>query len=404
MKKVSEFIKDNLGKTVRTVSKDSGTYIGLPNPFSVPSVNGCFQEMYYWDTYFINVGLIADGYTEQAKNNCDNLKFLVDRYGFIPNASRTYYLTRSQPPYFAFAVKDLEDFYAIEELKSVYKSIKREYLWWNANRTTAIGLNRYGDNGVSDELYAESSAYAKERIEVPDGTDEIELGKDHFAVCESGWDCSPRFGQVTGCKDSCPVDLNSNLFFYETYLGYLQKKLGIEDGENWTEKSENRKSLVNKYLWNEEKSVFFDYNFVTGKQSEVVSCAAFQPYFVKMVGSDKTGGLKNLYKRLMKKCGLAATDKDYGKYQWSYPNGWANLHYIAYVALKNYGLYKEARELASKYTALVEKNFERTGCLWEKYNVVSSGEEPLSEYKTPEMLGWTAGVYEYLKGELCVSE
>lgn len=105
----------------------------------MPSVSGCFQEMYYWDTYFINVGLIADGYTEQAKNNCDNFKFLVDRYGFIPNASRTYCLTRSQPPYFAFAVKDLEDFYAIEELKSVYKSIKREYLWWNANRTTASG-------------------------------------------------------------------------------------------------------------------------------------------------------------------------------------------------------------------------------------------------------------------------
>ena len=104
---LSEFIKNNWANTIREVKKDSGTLIGLPYPFTIPSINDYFQEMYYWDTYFTSVGLIAGGLVAQAKNNCNNLKYLVDRYGFIPNASRTYYLTRSQQPYFAFAVKDL---------------------------------------------------------------------------------------------------------------------------------------------------------------------------------------------------------------------------------------------------------------------------------------------------------
>ena len=398
---LSEFIENNWASTIREVKKDSGTLIGLPYPFTIPSINDYFQEMYYWDTYFTSVGLIAGGLVAQAKNNCNNLKYLADRYGFIPNASRTYYLTRSQPPYFAFAVKDLEKEYAPYELKDFYFSVANEYEWWQKNRSTDTGLNRYGDNGVSDRLYAESAEYAKQRIKVPENVNETELGKDHFAVCESGWDCSPRFGKVIGCKDSLPIDLNSNLYFYETYLASLQSLLGINDGIDWAERAEKRKKAIDCLMWNTEKEMYYDYNFVTKKQSEVISCAAFHPYFVKMADKNKTQGLENAYDALMKPYGLACTDRDYGHYQWSYPNGWAPLQYIAYIALKNYDMTDKAESVAGKYVKLLEKVYENTGTTFEKYNVADGNDRTLDENSDHHtMMGWTTGVYVYFKKEL----
>ena len=123
---VKDYIEQNWKKTIREAKEDVGTNIGLPYPFTVPSPKDCFQEMYYWDTYFTNVGLIAGGLIQQAKYNCLNFKYLVDRFGFIPNGSRTYFLSRSQPPYFAFATNDLEEYFSIEELQSLYESIKKE--------------------------------------------------------------------------------------------------------------------------------------------------------------------------------------------------------------------------------------------------------------------------------------
>lgn len=398
MSKVKEYIEQNIKNTIREVKEDVGTYIRLPFPFTVPSLKGAFQEMYYWDTYFINVGLISDGYLEQAKNNCLNFQYLVDRFGYIPNGSRTYFLSRSQPPYFAFAAKELEDFYSYEELKSLYDSIKREYFWWQTNRRADNGLNFYGDNGVSDDVYIQCGTDACLRMGKVFNNDLRDIGKNFLAIAESGWDCSPRFDTYKGklgCIESSPLDLNCNLFFYETYLGNLQKKLIIDDGENWEEKASERKSLIEEYMWNSEKQIYLDYNFVTKKQCDVISCAAFHPYFTKMASEDKRHGLMNAYRSLVKEYGVAATDKNYGNYQWSYPNGWANLHYIAYIALKNYGFNHEAKNVAEKYLTLIDKSFAETGSLWEKYNVINGSVKVVNEYEMPEMMGWTAGVYLY---------
>lgn len=395
---VKDYIEQNWKKTIREAKEDVGTNIGLPYPFTVPSPKDCFQEMYYWDTYFTNVGLIAGGLIQQAKYNCLNFKYLVDRFGFIPNGSRTYFLSRSQPPYFAFATNDLEEYFSIEELQSLYESIKKEYEWWQTNRLTKIYLNAYGDNGVSDEFYMEYANDACQRTETEFIGELSDIGKNFLAIAESGWDCSPRFDTykgALGCVESCPVDLNCNLYFYETYLGRLQKILKIKDGINWKKQANDRKFLIDRYMWNAKKQIYLDYNFVTKTQCDVISCAAFHPYFTKMAGEDKKRGLLNAYHLLVKQYGVAVTDKEYGKYQWGYPNGWANLQYIAYKALKNYGFEEEAKSVAEKYLTLIEKTFSETGSLWEKYNVVNGGVNVINEYDMPEMMGWTAGVYLY---------
>lgn len=400
MKRVKEYIEEKIGKTVCNVKSDEGTYIGLPYPFTTPTPNTGvgFREMYYWDTYFANLGLIASGDIEQAKNNTGNFNYLVKRFGYIPNGSRTFYLSRSQPPYFAFAVSDLENQYSESELKEFYHSIKTEYEWWQKNRNTELGLNRYGDNGVSREEYEEYAKAAQKRTDGAFKGDNVKTGKNFLAIAESGWDCSPRFNTHLGeygCMNGLPVDLNANLYFYEVYLNRLQKRLRITGDEDYLARSENRKQLINCYLWNREKSVYLDYDTKAGKNYSVVSCAAFQPYFVKMADDDMKDGLLNAYKALIKDFGVSATDKDYGKYQWSYPNGWPPLQYIAFVSLKNYGFYNEAKTVAEKYVGLCNSVYEKTGCLWEKYNVAEGNVNVTNEYAMPEMFGWTAGVYLY---------
>ena len=125
---VKAFILENWDKTVRTNTVDAGSLIGLPKPYTVPCIEGFFQEMYYWDTYFTNIGLLLSGKVEQAINNTENIAYLIERYGKMPNGSRTFYLNRSQPPFFSQAVRDIfEATGDLEWLSRMYSTAEKEY-------------------------------------------------------------------------------------------------------------------------------------------------------------------------------------------------------------------------------------------------------------------------------------
>ena len=394
---MKNYILNNWEKTIREAKESKDKIIPLPKPFTVPSIADYFQEMYYWDTYFTNVGLFASGLTEQAINNCENMSYIINKYGFFPNATRTCFLKRSQPPYFAFTVKDIYEVTKDNEwLKEKYEVIKKEYNWWMTNRITEMGLNRYGDSGETIEACKENGLWALNRMNMKETFkgDIVAFGRDHFAVCESGWDCSPRFNDR--CMYACPIDLNCNLYFYERYLYELQQNFNIIDGIDWQEKAQKRKQLINKYLWNEEKQIYLDYDFVKEEQFECLSAAAFHPYFVDLADEGKIQGLYNCYTLFVKKYGVASTDRYYGKYQWSYPNGWAPNQFIAYKAFKNYGMNEYAEEVSKKYIELLEKVYEQTGTTFEKYNVIDGSDKTYDEGKVHHaMMGWTAGVYMY---------
>ena len=73
--------------------------ISLPYEYVVPG--GRFKEIYCWDSYFTIEGLLVDNQEHIARNMVDNFAYLIDTLGFIPNGTRNYYLSRSQPPFFS---------------------------------------------------------------------------------------------------------------------------------------------------------------------------------------------------------------------------------------------------------------------------------------------------------------
>ena len=395
---VIDFIKENIKKTVRENTKGDETLIGLPFPYTVPSVSEAFQEMYYWDTYFTNVGLIKSGEVNLAKNNVDNLLYMADKYGFVPNGNRTWYLNRSQPPFLSLMVRDIyKETKDCDWLKNAVKILEKEYSFWMSKRITDTGLNCYGSE-ASDESYFEDCENFANRLHVNlsdlDRNQKIFRGKCFYAECESGWDFSPRFSLL--CKKYLPIDLNCLLYIYEINFAYFYNQLG-KDSSKYTELAKIRNERINKYLFDETRGVYADYNYIDKTFSDVLSCASFFPYFANLKLHDENNvGL--LFNTLINNYGLVACEnKGNIPFQWAAPNGWAPLQFVAYIGLKNVGENAMADEVKQKYVDLIEKNFEIRHNLFEKYNVINGDCQTVDEYTMPTMLGWTAGVYLFFK-------
>lgn len=398
MKSTIDFIIENYPKTIRKNQKDADSLIGLPYSYTVPCVENNFQEMYYWDTYFTNIGLLCSDNIEQAVNNTENVAFLIGKYGKMPNGSRKYFLNRSQPPFFSQMVRDIYDKTKNNDwLSRMYTSLKREYEFWQTKRITSSGLNRYYSDNAS--FGHEDAEYFCNRcsITMPSEQAEIEeYSKSIMSLCESGWDCTSRFGLYA--HNYNPVCLNSLLYGMEKNLSYFSEKLKNGESAFFNDLSEKRRTLMNKYMC-DENGVFFDYDFSNRLRSSIFSAASFYPLVFKLSTVEQAKKTVDLLSLIEKAHGVAGCENKSGimQLQWDYPNGWACLQYMVLVGLLNYGYKEEAKRIAEKYVDLVDVNFEKTGNLWEKYNVVTGDVANTTEYETPTMLGWTAGVYLYAK-------
>lgn len=392
---VKEYISRKMSETLRVNQCDRETLIGLPHPYNVPCAEKTFNELYYWDTYFTNKALFVLGDTKQAKNNVENILYLINRFGYMPNGSRTYLLLRSQPPYAALMVSDIfKQTGDTEFLRKAFTILKKEYDFWMTHRGTENGLNHYGcenDNKNCAEFYFNCVV---PRIGELNRAPE-EAGRHYLAEAESGWDFTPRFGGL--CADYNPVDLNSNLYIYETLFSEYEVLLGEGDGGGWRKKAQLRAKRMNALLLNEQKQAFMDYNYKSGALSPCLSAASFQPYFVGVVPKEYRCGLLSVLKKLESRNGVYAAQSAKSNFQWAYPNVWAPNQYIAVKALERYGYYEEAKRIAQNYILMIERNYEKYGKLFEKYNGLTGDVDAISEYGTPEMLGWTAGVYLELK-------
>ena len=398
---VKDYILKNWQATIRYNPKDEeihgSTRIGLPKPYTVPSISDRFQEMYYWDTYFINRGLILSGLLEQAKNNTENMFYLIEKFGFMPNGNRSFYLNNSQPPFLSMMVKDVFSVTNDKNwLKEAVYYLEKEYEFWDKNRKTAIGLNQYSCNkkGAIDEK--KYIGFLESIGGRPEGHSDEDLSCQYITICESGWDITPRFGFET--ENYVQVELNALLWALESNLAQFYHILDMNGVEKWTKKAEIRKTLMEKYMLKD--GVFYDYNMKTGKVSDIFSSASFYPMFLGMVTDEQAKSLSDNLYRLEAKYGITATESQAPKYtyQWQYPNGWAPQQNIVIQGLSKYGYKEDALRVAKKYTDLVEKNFETTNNIWEKYNVVTGGidvaDESSERHATlPPMMGWTAGVY-----------
>ena len=401
------FIRDSWEKSVRYLPEDSGSHIGMPLPYTVPSVSGGFQELYYWDLFFTNEGLIIDGLVDQARNNTENLAWMVERFGKILNGSNTFYLNRSQPPVFSLMVRQVYEATGdLDWLRKILPSLEKEYRFWMTERMTPCGLNHDSNNASEKEKW-DFLRLVKRRfgegfnLEGCTREDSLRVASHYISEAEC-WDFTPRFKGE--CEDYCPVDLNALLYIYEKNFSHFSRILGNRAAaRRWDRAARHRKHLMVKYMRNPKDGIFYDYNFVSGERSDVVSAAQFFLLLGKAVSRRHARGIVQSLQVLEYPHGISACEKeDYPfVYQWSYPNGWAPLQYVTVRGLDNYGYTEDARRIARHYVDLLTESYDKTGTLWEKYNVDEGNLNVGDEYKMPTMLGWTAGSYvwltEYLK-------
>ena len=389
---VKQYINSHWADCIKENREDKDTLIGMPYPYIVPSV-GYFDELYYWDTFFTNKGLALSGRFDQVKYNTDNMLYMVEKYGFMPNGNRTYYLTRSQPPFLSAMVYDVYSHYKDKAwLRGAYLTLKKEYDFWMTKRIAKNGLNVYGSHNYTDGSLEYSVGQLGKRIGfMPEGNTR-DLGYHTLAVCESGWDICSRWGFEL--YNYNPVDLNSLMYLFESNMQYFSTELGVDEEEAWRNAAKKRKNLMLEYMDNGD-GVLLDYNFISDTRSDVFSVASFYPMFVGLLDECRAKTLVLNLNRLEARYGVCTTEKNVikGAYQWGYPNGWACLQYITVFALQKYGFADDARRIAEKYIELVDKIFDDTNNLWEKYNVIDGSIEVVDEYKMPTMMGWSAGVY-----------
>ncbi len=398
--------------------QQNSSLVPLPFPYVVPG--GRFREIYYWDSYFTMLGLAESGRYDLIQNMVDNFCFLINQFGHIPNGNRTYYLSRSQPPFFSLMIKLLAEKAGDHVYLKYLDCMEQEYLYWMrgiayldsvpdthervVEPETGEILNRYWDSlpqPRQESYHTDVAAFRKS------GSDST-LYRDIRATCESGWDFSSRWlKDDTSLKsvhttEILPIDLNCLIYHLELILGKCyQLKSDMNMSEYYLKKAEIRKRLINKYFWNNDKNFYFDYNFADNKQSDSYTLAGVFPLFFKIADSlqaDKAAQI--ISDKFLKAGGVVTTLINTGE-QWDYPNGWAPLQWITYQGLENYGYDALADSVARRWIDLNIRVFFETGKMMEKYDVVDiSRPGGGGEYSLQDGFGWTNGVFLKLWNEL----
>ena len=384
--------------------------VPLPKEYLVPG--GRFREVYYWDSYFTMLGLAEAGKGPLMKDITDNFAYLIGRFGFVPNGNRTYYLTRSQPPFFASIVTLLAHTQGNGELLRHRAALAAEYRYWMrgaeqlkpgtaARRVVRLPngalLNRYWDDSDQprEESYAEDVAAAQRSPQPP-----ALFYRNVRAAAASGWDFSSRWFRPTGglgsiqTTDLVAIDLNCLLFNLEQTLAEAARVAGQPaQARDYTAKAAQRKAALLALCWDAKAGWFQDYNWRLRQRSAVRSLAGVFPLAFGLATSEQArqvgAGLKTNF---LKPGGLVTTLANTGQ-QWDAPNGWAPLQYLAIEGLTRYGQRPLADTIAHRWTRLNSRVFVQTGKLLEKYDVLQINRPAGGgEYPLQDGFGWTNGV------------
>jgi alpha,alpha-trehalase len=368
--------------------KDDESLLGLPKPYLVPSydenANFDYDELYYWDSYFMVQGMLDKNGKEIVTGILENLISLFARFKVIPNASRTYLMGRSQPPFLTTFIFDVYDAFDMgnEWLKENIEIAKQEY------ETVWMGTKKPNDRRVYQDL----SRYY-----------DINFLHD-LAEAESGWDMTPRFNRKA--LNYLPVDLNALLYKYESDFARAAAIFGDKrDAARWEAAAAARKRTMDNLMWDKMRGMYFDFNFVREKRGNVSSLATYFPMWAGMVTDKQAEQLVKALRRFENKGGMATTDAlPIGQYvlgsmptQWAYPNGWAPLQYIVIKGLERYGYHEDAKRIAGKWLKANLDWYNEHHVFLEKYNVVNPDKPPQKGvYPSQTGFGWTNGVFERL--------
>lgn len=387
------YIREYWQKLERYHPKDDESLLGLPNKYLVPAYEEGhefdFNEMYYWDSYFMVQGLLDAEHKDLVVGMLENLLHMFKRFKVIPNASRTYLMGRSQPPLLTTFIWDVYDTYEMSDawLKDAIETAEAEYrtVWMGEAKPNARlvykGLSRYYDINYLHDL----------------------------AEAESGWDMTTRFGRKA--LNYVPADLNALLYKYETdFARYYRHIKDARTAAGWEVAAQARAESMERLMWSNLKGIYYDYNFAKERRGTVGSLAGFYPLWAGMVDPKRAAQMVKSVRRFEQRGGLATTDGQVVQQmvpgvimpgtlpvQWAYPNGWAPLQFLVIKGLLRYGYREDARRVAMKWLRTNLTWFNEHGVFLEKYNVVSPGKPPVKGvYPSQTGFGWTNAVFEYL--------
>lgn len=387
------------------------TRITLPHPYMVPG--GRFRELYYWDSFFTALGLVKNNDYFMLLDMINNYSYLIDTFGFIPNGTRQYFLTRSQPPVFVLYIDLLKKIKGSDAIIPYIHKLEKEYEYWmNGKDHVSVGdsfehivklnkdtiLNRYYDMEVipRPESYLHDYVIGSQLEEKK----AQKLYKDIRAGAESGWDFSSRWFRngttmdTIATTDMLPVDLNCLIYLIERNLSVWFKELENEEKVRfYGNLAEKRANHIQNYFWSEENGFYFDYYWTDEKRSEAWTLAGIFPLFVKIASQEQAKRVADHIKDQFLETGGVLTTLNHTKEQWDKPNGWAPLQWITVQALKNYGFTELADTISTRFTTCVFNSFKESGALFEKYNMMETDTQAIGgEYRNQIGFGWTNGV------------
>ncbi len=403
------FTEEAWGKLLRvTKPKAGGSLLGLPYPQLVPG--GRFQEGYYWDTYFAIKGLLATDRLEVAQMQTENLLSLVQRYGFVPNGNRDYYLTRSQPPFLSSAVREvylasLKKAKTPAEVarlrnwleKRALPLVKADYekFWMNPETRydAATGLNHHWDD--ANLMRPERSSH----------DEEAKLGltlRDVRAGAESGEDFTDAHAKEA--TSIAGVLLQSVMRKTESDLAWMANELNLtSDAKRFSAAVKKRDLAMRKYLWNEEAGRFDNYHLREKHKINALTADTFAPLFVGMASKHEAAlVVSRSLPKLERKGGIMASNLVNSIGQWDGENAWASQMIMAVGGLKENGYEADAQRIARKWTSTNARIYAEHGAFYERINPVT-GSTPLSDEKKYAVQGgkiagflWTNSSYQWM--------
>ncbi|KZQ36685.1 alpha,alpha-trehalase [Enterobacter cloacae subsp. dissolvens] len=411
-----------LTRTTDKASNKWDSLLPLPKPYVVPG--GRFREVYYWDSYFTMLGLAESDHWDKISDMVDNFAYELDTWGHIPNGNRSYYLSRSQPPFFSLMVELLAT-HDSEALKKYRPQMEKEYAYWmegadalqagQANKRVVkledgSLLNRYWDDRDTPrpESWLDDITTAKSNPNRP----ATEIYRDLRSAAASGWDFSSRWmddPQKLGTirtTSIVPVDLNALMFKMEKLLARASQESGdAASASKYEALATARQQAMEKYLWNEKEGWYADYDLKSKKVRNQLTAAALFPLYVKAAAQDRADKVAAATSsRLLKPGGITTTTVNSGQ-QWDAPNGWAPLQWVATEGLQNYGQNKVAMDVTWRFLKNVQHTYDREQKLVEKYDVSSTGTGGGGgEYPLQDGFGWSNGVTLKMLDLVCPKE
>lgn len=404
---------------IKSWQNNTSSGSNIPYPFT-SSVHGS-NLMNYFDTWFINKGLLISGEYEQARNNIDNHLHQIDAIGYVPSVNTGWGAACSNPPYLSSMVREYYEISggaSVQWLDSAYLLLKREYQFWTNATDTLHGKRSSGIPGLSRYFHEENPMammlfYTKElvsRMEFPPQVPQemmMKAASQYLAEVESGMSFTPRFERRS--PDFAALDLNVCLYMYEMNFAWMAEELNLTDEPDWEKRAENRRLLIQKYCWNEELGLFMDYDFENERFSNVPAVTAFTPLMAGIATAEQAESTRQNLDMFEHDMGVAVCPEEERErnYLWDFPSAMPPMHYYVIEGLRNYDMHADARRIAVKYLDLVSQNFvyplpetcgsmpvkRNPGHLYNKYTTLGTLND--SEYCATISLGWTAGVFLY---------